>query len=143
MQGSAISVTEGNERRRDHMSRFTYALKSQESRRQCHRRLKVFLDFLDLHCSSLDEQALQLLSKVRDDPRWFEDRFMDFIVFQIVRVRKGEIAESTIPKSSTSGYHQLENVKQINEVNGTEPRMEIDGLPSQSNNEVVTVNKIF
>jgi hypothetical protein len=44
---------------------------------------------------------------------------------------------------STSGYHQLENVKQINEVNGTGRRKEIDGLPSQSNNEVVTVNKTF
>jgi hypothetical protein len=76
------------------MSRFTYALKSQETRRQYPRRLKVFLDFLDLHCGSLDEQAL---GKVREDPRWFEDRFMDFIDFQLARVRKGEIAESTIP----------------------------------------------
>jgi hypothetical protein len=43
-------------------------------------------DFLDPHCSSLDEQAQQLLSKVIDDSRWFEDRFMDFIDFQLASV---------------------------------------------------------
>jgi hypothetical protein len=79
------------------MTRFTYALKSPETRRQYPRRLKVFLDFLNPDGISLDEQALQFLSKVRDDPRWFEDRFMDFIDIQLARVRKGQISESTIP----------------------------------------------
>ena len=75
------------------MTRFMYALKSPETRRQYPRRLKVFLDFLNADGISLDEQALQFLSKVRDDPGWFEDRFMDFIDFQFKRVGKGEISE--------------------------------------------------
>jgi hypothetical protein len=79
------------------MTRFMYALKNPETRRQYPRRLKVFLDFLDSHHTSLDEHALQLLHKVINDPRWFEDRFMDFIGYQLERVTRGEISESTIP----------------------------------------------
>jgi len=79
------------------MSRFMYALKSRETRRQYPQRLKVFLDFLDPSGGMLNEQALQLLDKVRQDPRWFEDRFMDFIGFQLARVSRGDISESTIP----------------------------------------------
>jgi hypothetical protein len=75
------------------MTRFMYALKSPETRRQYPSRLKVFLD---IGGTSLDEQALQLLRKASEDALWFEDRFMDFIDFQLGRVRKGEISESTI-----------------------------------------------
>ena len=79
------------------MTRFMYALKSPETRRQYPRRLKVFLDFLDTDgTTSLDEQALQLLKKVGIDPGWFEDRFMVFIDFQLTRAKKEEISESTI-----------------------------------------------
>jgi hypothetical protein len=46
---------------RNHMTRFIYPLKSPETRRQYPRRLKVFLDSLGTGCTSLDEQALQLL----------------------------------------------------------------------------------
>ena len=74
----------------NHMTRFMYALKSPETRRQYHRRLKVFLDFLDPQYTSLDEQATQFLYKVTQDPRWFEDRFMDFIGVQLARVSKGD-----------------------------------------------------
>ena len=97
MQETTLSIAETSTRGRDHMSRFLYALKSPETRRQYPRRLKVFLDFLDLHCGSLDEQALRFLERVTQDHRWFEDRFMDFINFQIERVSRGEISESTIP----------------------------------------------
>ena len=79
------------------MTRFTYALKSQETRRQYPQRLKVFLDFLNRDHTCLDEKALQFLNNVRDNPSWFEDKLMDFIDFQLGRVRKGEISESTIP----------------------------------------------
>lgn len=90
-------MTQGNTSGMNHMAKFMYALKSPETRRQYPRRLKVFLDFLDPHCGSLDEQAFQFLEKVILDHRWFEDRFMDFINFQLTRARKGEISESTIP----------------------------------------------
>ncbi|MGH9987429.1 MAG: hypothetical protein ACRD8W_26085, partial [Nitrososphaeraceae archaeon] len=80
-----------------HMTRFMYALKSPETQRQYPRRLKVFLDFLDPSHTSLVEQALQFLKKVIQDPRWFEDRYMDFIGVQLARVSRSEISESTIP----------------------------------------------
>ncbi|MGA9317065.1 MAG: hypothetical protein WBV84_03310, partial [Nitrososphaeraceae archaeon] len=97
MQESALTITKENVGSRTHMSRFMYALKSRETRRQYPQRLKVFLDFLDPSGGILDEQALQFLDKVRQDPRWFEDRFMDFIGFQLARVSRGDISESTIP----------------------------------------------
>jgi hypothetical protein len=100
LQRSALLETSGQPDvagNRNHMRRFMYALKSPETRRQYPRRLKVFLDFLGTGCASLDEQALLLLDKVAKDPRWFEDRFMDFIGFQLARVSSGEISESTIP----------------------------------------------
>jgi len=100
LQRSALSGTQGYTNdpvRRNHITRFVYALKSPETRRQYPQRLKIFLDFLDTGLAPLDEQALQLLMKVNKDLRWFEDRFMDFIDFQLARVSRGEIAESTIP----------------------------------------------
>ena len=60
-----------------------YALKCPETRRQYPRRLKVFLDFLVSDNTSLDEQALKLLNKIRDNPRWFEDKFMDLIYLDV------------------------------------------------------------
>lgn len=48
----------------------------QETRRQYPRRLKMFLDFLDLHGGFVDEYALQFLDKVTEDIQWFEDIFM-------------------------------------------------------------------
>lgn len=97
LQESALTITKENVGSRTHISRFMYALKSRETRRQYPQRLKVFLDFLDPSGGILDEQALQFLDKVRQDPRWFEDRFMDFIGFQLARVSRGDISESTIP----------------------------------------------
>ena len=100
MQKSALVGTQGytgNSAGWNHIARFVYALKSPETRRQYPQRLKVFLDFLDTGSTKLDEQALQLLLNVKEDPRWFEDRFMDFIGFQLERVPRGEISESTIP----------------------------------------------
>jgi hypothetical protein len=95
-ESSSLSVNQGHRNGRDHMSRFMYALKSQETRRQYPQRLKIFLDFLGLHSDSLEEKASQFLDKVKQDSRWFDDLFMDFIDFQFGRVRKGEISESTI-----------------------------------------------
>ena len=97
LQKSALTITTESEGSRSHMSRFMYALKSRETRRQYPQRLKVFLDFLDPSGGILDEQALQFLDQVRQDPRWFEDRLMDFIGFQLARVTRSEISESTIP----------------------------------------------
>lgn len=77
------------------MTIFVYALKAAESRRQYPPRFKMFLDYLKLE-GPLEKQARQFLSKAKNDPQWAEENFMQFISFQIERVKRGEISESTI-----------------------------------------------
>jgi hypothetical protein len=77
------------------MTIFMYALKAPETRRQYPQRFKMFLDYLKLQ-GSLEKQARQFLSKARNDPQWAEQNFMQFIGFQIDRVKREEISESTI-----------------------------------------------
>jgi hypothetical protein len=71
----------------------------------------MFLDFLKLE-GSFGEQAKQFLIKARQDPRWVQDNLRNFITFQIERVRRGEIAESTI-----SNYYKA--TKLFIEMNGS------------------------
>jgi integrase len=85
--------------------------KSSESKRQYPRRFKMFLDFLKLE-GSLEDQAKQFLIKARQDPQWVQDNLRNFIAFQIERVRRGEIAESTI-----SNYYKA--TKLFCEMNGS------------------------
>jgi len=80
----------------DPLTYFTYGLKASESRRQYPRRLKVFLDFLKLE-GNLTEQAKSFWLKARKDPRWSEDKLMQFIMAQKERVESGEISASTVP----------------------------------------------
>jgi integrase len=77
------------------MTKFMYALKAKESKRQYPRRFKMFLDFLGLQ-GTINEQAKQFLENTKRNPQWTEDEFMDFVSFQLQRVSTGEIAESTI-----------------------------------------------
>jgi hypothetical protein len=72
-----------------------YALKAPESKRQYPMRFKVFLDFLKIP-GDLDAQAKKFLSEAKENPRWAQDGFMRFIMFQIKRANSGKIAESTI-----------------------------------------------
>src|SRR6187200_1302023 len=71
----------------------------------------MFLDFLKLE-GSLVEQAKRFLIKARQDPQWVQDNLRNFIAFQIERVRRGEIAESTI-----SNYYKA--TKLFCEMNGS------------------------
>jgi hypothetical protein len=77
------------------MIRFIYALKSKESRRQYPRRFKIFLDYLKIE-GTINEQARQLLANTKSNPQWMEEEFMGFVAFQLERVSRGEISESTI-----------------------------------------------
>jgi hypothetical protein len=77
------------------MTIFMYALKAPESRRQYPQRFKMFLNYLKLE-GALEKQARHFLSKARNNPQWAEESFMRFIGFQIERVKRGEISESTI-----------------------------------------------
>ena len=79
------------------MTLFAYALKSPETKRQYPKRLKMFLDFLNLGTDKLEDQAKIFLKRAKQDPLWAQNSFMDFIGFQKDRVRRGEITDSTIP----------------------------------------------
>jgi hypothetical protein len=80
----------------DPLAVFIYALKATETKRQWPRRLKTFLDFLELK-GTLKEKAISFLNKARQDPQWAQRSFMRFLNFQKERVFKGEISESTVP----------------------------------------------
>ena len=86
-----MSLTE----QQDPMSIFLYALKAPESRRQYPRRFKMFLDFLKL-LGTIEEQAIEFLTKARQNPQWAQDNLMRFMALQNERARRKEIAESTI-----------------------------------------------
>jgi hypothetical protein len=51
----------------DPMTKFMYALKSKESKRQYPRRFKMFLDYLKLE-GTINEQAKQLLLNTKNKP---------------------------------------------------------------------------
>jgi integrase len=77
------------------MAKFLYALKSKEAKRQYPRRFKLFLDYLKLH-GLIDQQAIAFLLHTKGNPQWIEERFMGFVGYQLERVSRGEIVESTI-----------------------------------------------
>ena len=79
----------------DPMSVFRYALRSPESQRQYPGRFKVFLDYLCLN-GTIEQQAIEFPKKAVNDPKWFHQAFMKFIVYQKERVSKKEISEGTI-----------------------------------------------
>ena len=78
----------------DPLSVFLYALKAPETRRQYPRRLKVFLD-LKLQ-GSVEQQSIQCLILVKQNPQWLQFSLMQFKSFQKERARNGEISYSTI-----------------------------------------------
>jgi hypothetical protein len=80
----------------DPLSVFMYALKAPETRRQWPRRLKVFLDFLKLDGTTMEEKAKQFMIKARQNPQWAQENLIKFIAFQIERARRNEISETTI-----------------------------------------------
>jgi hypothetical protein len=92
-----------------------YGLKSSESRRQYPRRLKMFLDFINLK-GPINEQAIQFLVQTKDSPSLTEERFMEFVEFQIERSRRGEIAESTISNyyKATKLFCEMNDVSTVN-----------------------------
>jgi hypothetical protein len=86
-----MSLTE----QQDPMSIFSYALKAPESRSRYPHRFKMFLDFLEIQ-DTIEEQAIEFLTKARQNAQWAQDNLMRFMAFQSERARRKEIAESTI-----------------------------------------------
>jgi hypothetical protein len=74
---------------------FMYALKSSEARRQYPRRLKLFFDFEGLR-GTLNEQAIEFLTRLRKDINSEQDNLLRFLDFHKDRVRRKEIAAGTV-----------------------------------------------
>ena len=74
-----ISLTVIEEQEQNPMTNFMYALKAPETRRQWPRRLKIFLDFLQLE-GSVEEQARQFLSKAQQNTQWAQEGLIRFRV---------------------------------------------------------------
>lgn len=80
----------------DPLTNFMYALKAPETKRQWPRRLKILLDFLHLE-GNLKQQAKLFVTEAREEPQWVRDQLMQFFSYQIERVHRKEISETTIP----------------------------------------------
>jgi hypothetical protein len=82
------------------LAMFMYALKAPESKRQYPKRLKVFLDFLtsknELSCSDLENQCIEFMAKSQTNPKWANNKLMEFVLYQKERVYKNQIVYATI-----------------------------------------------
>lgn len=78
-------------------NRFLYALKAPETKRQYPKRFEIFLDFVDITGSTIEERLLKFYEMAKSNNEWVQNVLMSFIMFQKDRVSKGEINESTIP----------------------------------------------
>jgi integrase len=83
------------EEEKDPMAAFMYGLRAPDTKRQYPRRFQYFLNFLSIP-GTLEEQAKPFTLKARENPNWAQESLMSFIDFQKERVKRGELAESTI-----------------------------------------------
>lgn len=79
----------------DPLQQFTYALRAPETKRQYPRRLKVFMDFVNLE-GDLKQQTRILKERIQNDRIWFKVSLIKFFEFQKERARRNDIAYSTI-----------------------------------------------
>ena|SRR5690348_5422858 len=77
------------------MAAFMYGLRAPDTIRQYPRRFQYFLNFLSIP-GTLEEQAKQFTLRARENLEWAQKSLMSFIDYQKERVKRGEIAESTI-----------------------------------------------
>src|SRR5215211_450331 len=100
------------------LAMFMYALKAPESKRQYPKRLKVFLDFLtsknELSHSDLENQCKEFMTRSQIDPKWANNKLMEFVFYQKERVYKDEIVYATI-------RNYLKTVKLFLEMNSDIP----------------------
>ena len=79
---------------------FMYALKAPESKRQYPKRLKVFLDFLtsknELVHTDLENQCKEFITRSQTNPKWANNKLMEFVMYQKERVYKDKIVYATI-----------------------------------------------
>ena len=79
----------------DPLQHFTYALRAPETKRQYPKRLKMFMDFVQIE-GDLKPQCKTLKEKIKKDPEWFKVSLIRFFEYQKERARKNDIAFSTI-----------------------------------------------
>jgi hypothetical protein len=75
----------------------------------------MFLDHVGL-TGPLKEQAMQCYERAIPDSRWLEKTFMEFVDFQLDRVRKHEIVESIIRNyyKATKLFCEMNDILTIN-----------------------------
>ncbi len=79
----------------DPLQHFTYALRAPETKRQYPKRLKMFMDFVQIE-GDLKQQAKTLKEKIKEEPEWFKISLIRFFEYLKERARKNDIAFSTI-----------------------------------------------
>ena len=78
-------------------STFLLGLKAPETKRQWPKRLKFFLDFVEITGNSIEARANLLYDIIqKEGSLWLQKQLMDFVFFQKRRVDNKEIAESTV-----------------------------------------------
>jgi integrase len=80
----------------DPVTNFLFALKAPESKRQYPKRLEIFLDFLKIE-GTFEEKANLFYVQAKKRPNWLYSELIKFSDYQKIRVKKGEISESTVP----------------------------------------------
>lgn len=86
---------QGQEQEEDPMVNFRYGLRAPDTKRQYPRRFQYFLIYLKIE-GTLEEQAKAFLRRARQNPQWAQNSLMSYIEYQKERVKKNELAESTI-----------------------------------------------
>ena len=59
--------------------------------------MEVFLDYLRLQGSTIDEKANQFYEFIKQEPKTFQNVLLNYFIFQNERAKRGEISQSIIP----------------------------------------------
>ena len=87
----------GHESQSNAYFNFIYALKAAETKRQYPKRLEVFLDYLKLKGSTIEEKSDEFYNFASKNPKAFQNRLLSYIVYHKQRAKDHEISESTVP----------------------------------------------
>ncbi len=79
----------------DPLQHFSYALRAPETKRQYPKRLKMFMDYVQIE-GGLKQQAKILKEKIKNDPEWLKISLIRVFEYQKERARKNDIAFSTV-----------------------------------------------
>lgn len=69
---------------------------SDVTRKQYHRRLELFFEFVGLEGEDIDQKGQAFLERARQDETWAQSQIIRFMAFQKQRVEKKELAAGTL-----------------------------------------------